>query len=119
VKKKLATETVEVFSWNDLTTVEQANLDYAVATVKRVRTLDLNDIEIASFRSKKLDGLFSSGTQRISLSRQLLADRARTLLVLVHEVAHRAGEDGAVDHVDAIENIWSAIVTHLEKATAS
>jgi hypothetical protein len=113
VKAALREETVKRYGWSDLTTDEKRRLEEAVSLINGsgVAKTSLDNIDVADFRSAELLGLFKDG--RIILSRGQLADDAKSLSTLVHEVAHTAGDDGAKDHVATIEAIWSGIVSSL------
>jgi hypothetical protein len=110
-KAKLATETVRVYGWHELTGVEQTNVLGALALIGGVEPVTLADVEVADFRSEALRGLYKDG--RAILSKAIVADRNQTLATLVHEVAHRSGGDGEKAHVASIERIWSGIVAGL------
>lgn len=111
-KSKLAKETLKLYGWHELDDVEKANLERALFMVNGVTALTVADVDIADFRSEKLVGLFKDG--RIQLAKRILADRDKTLKVLVHETAHKlGGDDGEKSHVANIEHIWSGIVARL------
>jgi hypothetical protein len=78
--------------------------------------VSLNYVDVVSFRSPNLEGMFKDG--RVLISRDRLANRAKTLEVLVHEFAHRQGGDGEKGHVAAIEGAWSDIVEKLRSRPA-
>lgn len=113
VKEALKEETLARYGWSDLTEVERQNLTEAIDLINAsgVAKASIDLIDVVDFRSPDLLGLFKGG--RTLLSRKRLSDRNVSLMTLVHEVAHHAGEDGAKDHVAAVEAIWSGIVASL------
>lgn len=113
VKKSLSEEVVRRYSWSDLTSKEKENLERAIGLVERGSggTNLVHVLDVVDFRSKKFRGQHKEG--RNLLAREILADGHLCLRVLVHEEAHRAGDDGDKSHVSRIEQIWSAIVEHL------
>jgi len=116
IKARYATEATRVYSWHELSDLEQASLTRAIDTVACV-TMDLalDSVEIVDFRDENLLGLHhkrDSGAE-ISIARRILGSRRETLRVLVHEVAHREGGDGSKGHVSTIERIWADIVEAL------
>ena len=110
-KSRLAEETVGLYSWQELDSVEQLNLISALELVNPVETVTLNDVDVAEFRDPRLRGLFKLG--RVQIAKTVLFSRAETLRTIIHEVAHRAGGDGEKDHVSNIERIWSGVVERL------
>lgn len=111
LREKLRQEVVRCYSWHELTETERANLESAAKLVDNVEHVVLDEIDIVDFRSADLWGQFKEG--RVLIAHKLLADRAKTLSTLVHEVAHRNGGDGEKNHVAEIERIWSGIVEGL------
>jgi len=113
-KEALKNEVTKTYSWHDLAVAEQEHLKAAIDLLNAVKVgVSLDDIQVCDFRDPKLQGLFNSDGNRISLSREILADRKTIRKVLVHEVAHRQGTDGTKDHVSRIEDIWSEITEYL------
>jgi hypothetical protein len=113
IKASLANEVVKAYGWNELSTVEQTNLEGAIALVAKavVDPLTLGNVDVVDFRSETIIGMFKGG--RILLAKNKLSDRDLTLETVVHEVAHRNGGDGEHQHVATIEKIWSKIVSNL------
>jgi len=114
VKENLRKEAVNTYSWHDLDETEQTNLtasiDLLAASGIGVR---LDMVDVTDFRDNGIQGMFKDG--RVLVAKRELAGRAETLLVLVHEFAHKtsADTDGSKQHVAEIERIWCAITTHL------
>ena len=69
-------------------------------------------VHVVDFKSDVLNGLHTADGV-VSLARRVLSDRDETLRLLVHEVAHKRGHDGAKAHVQEMERIWSGIVSEL------
>lgn len=111
VKVELAKEEQRVYGWHELTEEERANLTRAIGLVDKVESVSLDQVNVVDYRDPKLEGMFKAGA--ISVARRILTDRSETLTVLVHEVAHRDGNDGEVSHVRNLERIWAGIVTNL------
>ena len=121
VKEGLKKEVVKRYGWSDLSVEEKASYEGAVALVENVADLDGCEIEVVDFRSQNLLGLFESGKMdgdknKIHLAKKNLVDRKVTLATLVHEVSHCKGDDGDKDHVERIEEIWSAICENLRES---
>jgi hypothetical protein len=114
IKTQLANEIVAYHGWGDLSTDERTNMEAAIALVNVVEKVSLDDVDVVSFRSDTVVGMFKDS--RVLLSKAKLADANFTLETMVHEVAHRFGGDGAHHHVASIERIWSGIVSHLRSS---
>ncbi len=115
VKNNLRKEIVRQYSWSELTDAEKQTLESEIALVNEVEPVTLDSVDIVDFRSSNLNGMYKGDGQRVLVAKKLLSDRAKTLEVLVHEVAHRNGGDGEKDHVAQIESMWSRIVENLRK----
>lgn len=114
-KAKLKNEATTRYSWDDLTVYEGASVERAISMVNAVAPIAMDVIEVVDFRDPKIDGMYQKTEtgERILLAKRILFNRALTLETLVHEVAHRVGNDGTQDHVSRIEHIWSKIVSNL------
>lgn len=111
LKDRLSKECLKEYSWDDLSEPEQNNLTSGLSLVNDVVSLALSEVKVVDFRSENLEGQFKDGV--VFIGKKHLENSARTLEILVHEVAHRAGADGDHSHVARIERIWSGIVTKL------
>jgi hypothetical protein len=113
-KARLAKEVVRFVGWHELGESERANLERAIALVNESAPVTLADVDVAEFRNPALMGLFSPNDDRgprVRIAHRVLASRAATLEVIVHETAHKVGgSDGEKSHVADIERIWSGIV---------
>lgn len=117
LQKQLREEVTRTLSWGDLDETARETLRDAIGLVAAVRPdckLDL--IDIVEFRSSTMRGQFKNG--RILIASRLLADRDELLATLIHEFAHRCGQDGKKDHVAEIEDIWRDIVKYLRSGGA-
>ena len=112
-KAKLREESTQVYGWHDLSIDERASIERAIEMTNGVEPVTINDIAVVDFRDPKILGMFKSPSGRVLLAKKILQDPHQTLRVLVHEVAHRQGNDGQHDHVSRIEHIWSNIVARL------
>ncbi len=112
VKEDLKKAVARRYSWSELTEVEKVHLEAAIFFVNSAERVTLDDVEVVDFRSDSLWGMFEKDAEKehFLIAKAQLANRAQTLRILVHEVAHREGGDGDKDHVMRIEKIWSAIV---------
>lgn len=111
IKAGLRTEAMRSYSWGDLNELQHETLQSALNLLSKVREVSLDDVDVVDFRSKDIEGMFKDG--RVLLASKFLGDPHKTLQVLVHEVAHRAGGDGAHSHVQEIEEIWMTITRFL------
>lgn len=111
IKGKLAKEEIAYYDWGSLSEEERSNLEGAISLINPIEPLALSDIEVVDFRSKNIMGQYKEN--RIFISKAYLQDRDETLCTLIHEVAHRNGEDGDQSHVNRIETIWKKIVGQL------
>jgi hypothetical protein len=93
---------------------EQVNLQANLALLADAGVaVTLADVDVTDFRDEGILGMFKDG--RVLVAKKTLANRSESLLVVIHEVAHktsRAG-DGSKGHVEEIERIWCAVTTHL------
>lgn len=114
VKENLRKEALRNYSWHELDAGEQGNLQGNLALLEAAGVkVMLADVDVTDFRDEGILGMFKDG--RVLVAKKTLADRQECLRVLVHEVAHKTSHasDGSKDHVEEIEQIWSAVTTHL------
>jgi hypothetical protein len=117
VKEALRKEEVKRYGWGELTTEEKAALTQAIEMICWAEPLTLDDVEVVDYRSETLMGQYANG--HITLARKYLGDPNETLAILVHEVAHRQGNDGDKGHVARIETIWKGITANLRRLLKS
>lgn len=101
-------ELVDSISLNDLDDNEQANFSWALGLVRNVVDDPSATVRVVSFMHEDILGRREDKT--IFIARRALADRSTTLMTLVEEFAHIAGEDGSFSHKHAIHNIYTSII---------
>jgi hypothetical protein len=117
IKKKLESETVKVYSLDELEPTEKANYTWAVGALNLGLVqmgsdkLGLHSACVCDFNSDLILGQHHENMIRIS--RSILDNRTLTLRVLIHEFAHEFGGDGEKSHVSNIEKIWQHIIAAL------
>jgi hypothetical protein len=91
----------------DLTQLERDSLYAAFNRMTQVTAISRSDIDIVTFKNGGFDGMYKAG--RILLSRHVLQSAKGTLKTMVHEYAHMLSKaaDGKIDHVQALEEVWS------------
>lgn len=108
--KTLEKEIKDSFIYGSLAPEEQNNLSETLEVLQRVEPeFSPLSVEIVSFLSPDTNGIYSTSTGKIQLSNKLLSDKYELLRVLIHEYAHKAGEDGTKLHGRTIEGIWKKI----------
>jgi hypothetical protein len=118
VKQELSTEVIKTHSWSGLRPAARRNLEQALALVNDAGTpVDLADVSVVEYRSADLRGTYCGG--HITLALAVVESASECLRVLVHEAAHRHGDDGDKGHVNAIEELWAAIVMRQLTAAAT
>jgi len=121
-KTKKGRDITEQFSWGDLTENERNNLTRAcemidVAVARFLGTNDrtplMNRLEVVTFCNPDIQG--TANDQQVRVGRIHLDTFRMALIILVHEEAHcvSRGCDCTKNHFDAVEEIWSYIVTGL------
>lgn len=111
VKAKLKREVVKRYGWHELSDDERAALSEAVELINPVEPVKLDDIEVVDFRDDKLMGQFKDN--KILVAHKHLSDPTEALRIIIHEVAHRDGNDGDKGHVWQLETIWKGVVAQL------
>jgi len=107
LKRSFANGVAQVYQWDSLTTEERDSVDRACKLLHSVGEQGVRSrLDVVTFHDPNLRGTYGD---TIQLSRVILADRAETLRVLVHEVAHRYGGDGDKQHIANVERIWSLL----------
>jgi len=113
ILKSLEKEVTRTLSWGDLSTDEQAKLLDVIKVVNEVEPVTLSDVSIVEFRSNLLMGQYNNGKVLIS---HRCFEQDTVLLTLIHEVAHRKGEDGAFEHVNKVQEIWAQVYRNLRSS---
>lgn len=109
IKKDLEEQIISIHNFDDLYNVEKENLNFSINMINRsdVNTIFLSDMQICSFKTDKILGLYQD--KKVKLSKKILKDKYLTLRVLIHEVAHKVDGDGTKGHTNEIEEIWTGI----------
>jgi hypothetical protein len=113
VTDRLRTEARSRRSWHDLGIAEQDALVRAAGLIERATGDQILDrLQVVEFGDDALLGLCDLGTGAIQLSAKALVDFPVLVRVLIHELAHaKSGAgDGTKQHVDTIEEIWTAVL---------
>jgi hypothetical protein len=112
LKVKAATDVSRQLGIDDLEDAEAENLRWAADLVEPTtgEFNGLNSIQVVEFVGQMVLGQFRGG--EILLARRVVSDRRELIATLVHEVAHHWGEDGSVEHRDAIDRIFAEIVVN-------
>lgn len=100
----------------DLTEAECAVWDLAVNAVSLFGEVDvdLESTRIFEFAAPGAPrGTFDNATGEIRISRATLANQGQTIVTLAHEIAHRNGQDGTVDHREAQDKILVKVLNGL------
>ena len=111
VKLELAKSVKKVFNWDELDPGEQANFRWVQERLASVSDYTGGSTDIVEFSDPKLQGLYDNG--KIQVSRNLLKHHHQILRVLIHEWAHREGNDGEKAHVAEIERLWGEVLRAL------
>ncbi len=69
---------------------------------------------VGVFREESIDGLHVG--EEIFVSRHVLKDFGKTLMVLAHEFAHDKGRDGSFNHVDEMQKLVQALFNAMNTA---
>jgi hypothetical protein len=117
---ELKNEVVARYGWGELTEAERLAFDNAVALLVSVRsTFDVDSVDIVTYRSDDINGMYHKDTKRITIARRRLGRCEDFLSTLIHEHAHHvAGGDGEHSHVHAIQDTWRDIVVNLRSSLA-
>ena len=127
IRRECRAEVEEVYDFDQLSSNEQDNLGTALELVdSAARGLKFDPLQprlsVVRFRSDQILGLHSPADgpstlgHTIRIARTVLASLQKTIQVLVHELAHDAGDDGTVDHERAEGELFSRIICDLALA---
>jgi hypothetical protein len=96
----------------DLSDDENNALVWAGKLVASVEdSFSMGDLAVVDFGSDKIIGTFSSDNG-VRIAKRIVSDRSKLIATLVHEVAHKYGSDGSVDHRYACERIFGDIIAN-------
>lgn len=119
--KERSLDVKNTYNWHDLSNQEKNNLQLVIDLVSSIDSeawLSLDHIYVVDFVGETVNGTAQLQkndndfviVRKINISRKILCDRAALLRVLVHEVAHRYGDDGDNNHENEQYRILSEIV---------
>jgi hypothetical protein len=116
--KNLRRSAKHEYSMNDLTVPEAESLQMAIGLVARAQrklgeVKPLSRVIMVDFSDEKLMGTYGTDSGVVRMARKILTDRAKTVTVLIHEVAHKHGLDGKKTHTDAIHELTEKILEEL------
>ena len=106
----------EYLTTDELSEVELKNFKLSVDLVKMIEPWAADCVRPVKFYGSNILGRFSrdsDGEITIQLSRKALTKKSRTISTLVHEAAHKYGDDGTADHRHAEERIFGEIIAEL------
>jgi len=107
-----ALSTTKVYTREELTEEERATYGWAYGLVCKVEeNMGEFGSQVVDFISE--DVLGTHQDKRVRIARKVLASKADTIRVFVHEVAHVVGADGTYDHITRIEQLHSQIIAGL------
>ena len=89
----------------------------ALANLEEVDRVTPQNLLVVDFHQDSLMGTYQSSKKTVRLARKLLGgDGMEALGVLVHELAHKYGDDGKKDHEEGMRNLFVEIIrSQLEK----
>lgn len=112
-KKAAATAVEKVHNWGELTVEEQAAYKRAVALLAAADAEAAKiPVDVVTFRRANLQGTYAPDG-RVNIARSELRSWDACLTVLIHEVCHRAGGDGHVQHGHLVEETWRRVAVVL------
>jgi hypothetical protein len=106
----------EYLSEDDLNEIELKNLNLAKRLIRMVEPWAAEIVRPASFYGSNILGRYSmdsEGDVTIQMSRTSLMKKSRAISTLVHEAAHKYGDDGTAEHRAAEERIFGDIISEL------
>lgn len=112
-KKAAATAVEKVHNWGELTVEEQVAYKRAVALLAAADAEAAKiPVDVVTFRRANLQGTYAPDG-RVNIARSELRSWDACLTVLIHEVCHRAGGDGHVQHGHLVEETWRRVAVVL------
>ena len=106
----------EYLSDDDLDEIELKNLNLVKKLIRMVEPWAAEIVRPVNFYGSNILGRYSmdsEGDVTIQMSRTSLMKKSRAIATLVHEAAHRYGDDGTADHRAAEERIFGDIIAEL------
>jgi hypothetical protein len=115
LKDKYKNATSKIYNFNELSEDEKNAVNEAIKDINMaVSDFNINSFEIVDFLDSSLNGLFNSANGRIFIARKIINDFNKLRIVLIHEITHSLGEDGAKSHEDAMCEIWAEMFAGLK-----
>ncbi len=109
--KEARLQAKRLWGFEELSTVDQASVLWALRVIEPLG-LDLGKFQVVDFPDEAVQGTYNSGTGVIRIAQRVLQDRELLGVVLVHEIAHRAGADGSTEHLQEIQAIAGKLLAH-------
>jgi hypothetical protein len=104
-----ATEFAKTYDFYELTQEERQNFFWARDCLKTINE-DFK-VNIVDFHGQSVLGTYRAGD--ISVAKKVLPDRSQLIATIVHEIAHRKGTDGSVEHRNECERLFGDIIHKL------
>ena len=102
------------YEFHELSEREAGSLTKALLRVRAIEPwVNKNNVKVVDFIGPKIRGVYR-GLAEINLARKILSDDKVTVATLVHEAAHKYGDDGTAYHREGEERIFSAIIGKME-----
>lgn len=112
---KLKTAVNHQYDMSELSEIERLNFYKSDELLREICSscgLDKTVLDrtlIVEFCDPQLKGIYSDIDRSISIARDQLSSKAKTLRTMIHEIAHTMGEDGEKSHEQAIGDLTEAI----------
>ena len=106
----------EYLTDDDLDEIEFKNLNLVKKLIRMVEPWAAEVVRPVNFYGSNILGRYSmssEGDVTIQMSRTSLMKKSRAIATLVHEAAHRYGDDGTAEHRAAEERIFGDIIAEL------
>jgi hypothetical protein len=105
----------EYLADDDLDEIEFKNLNLIKRLIRMVEPWAAEVVRPVDFYGSDILGRFSvsDGAMTIQMSRTSLMKKSRAISTLVHEAAHKYGDDGTAEHRAAEERIFGDIISEL------
>ena len=109
--KEARLQAKRLWGFEELSTEDQAAVLWALRVIEPLG-LDLGKFQVVDFPDEAVQGTYNSGTGVIRIAQRVLQNRTLLGVVLVHEIAHRAGPDGSAEHLQEIQMIAGKLLDH-------
>lgn len=113
--RKLSLSVVAKHTHEELPALHRGNLyDMGGRLAAVCPDFKVEEVGVVSYSNDNLFGMYRNGAIEININ--LLSKPVRALRTLVHEYAHRKGDDGSKEHVSELERIWGLLYQEAMKA---